>query len=71
MDPCPYLVKYALDVLKKKIFFLDIFNTEKNVIIQNNIESSPQEIWIRICFLKINGSPSLDITNNIYLNDMS
>ena len=24
-----------------------------------NIESSPQEIWIRIRFLAINGSPSL------------
>ena len=26
---------------------------------KKNIESSPQEIWIRIHFLEINGSPSL------------
>ena len=26
---------------------------------KNNKESCPQEIWIRICFLEINGSPSL------------
>ena len=26
---------------------------------KNNIESSPQEIWIRIRFLEINGSPSM------------
>ena len=30
-DPCPsYLVKYSLDVLKKKTNFLDIFNKDKN-----------------------------------------
>ena len=49
MDPCPYLVKYALDILNKAEF-LDIFNTDKKCFIQNNIESS---------FLEINGSPSL------------
>ena len=48
-DPCPYLVKYALDILNKAEF-LDIFNTDKKCFIQNNIESS---------FLEINGSPSL------------
>ena len=32
----------------------------------SNIESSPQEIWIRICFLEINGSPSLFITKNLF-----
>ena len=46
MDPCPYLVKYSLDVIKKKTKFLDIFNTDKKSFIKNNIESSPQEIWI-------------------------
>ena len=31
MDPCSYLVKYSLDVLKKKTKVLDIFyiNTDK------------------------------------------
>ena len=28
-DPCLYLVKYSLDVLKNKIKVLDIFNTDK------------------------------------------
>ena len=28
-DPCPYLVKYLTDVLKKKTKVLDIFNIEK------------------------------------------
>ena len=41
-DPCPYLVKYAIDVLKKKTTKFDIFNTDKNMKI--NIESSPPEI---------------------------
>ena len=58
-DPCPYLVKYSLDVLKKKTKVLDIFNTDNKCFFKNNIESSPQEIWIRIRFLEINGSPSL------------
>ena len=31
-DPCPYLVKYSIDVLKKKTKVLDIFNTDKNVL---------------------------------------
>ena len=30
--PCPYLVKYSLDVLKKKTKDLDIFDTDKNVL---------------------------------------
>ena len=30
-DPCPYLVKYSIDVLKKKTKVLDIFNRDKNV----------------------------------------
>ena len=29
MDPCPYLVKYSLDILKKKTKVLDIFNMDK------------------------------------------
>jgi hypothetical protein len=32
MDPCPYLVKYSLDVLKKKTKVLGIFKTDKNVL---------------------------------------
>ena len=32
---------------------------------KNNIESSPQEIWIRIRFLEINGSSSLVTTTAI------
>ena len=31
------------------------------MLTKKSIESSPQEIWIRIRFLEINGSPSLDI----------
>ena len=31
MDPCQYLVKYSLDVLKKETKVLDIFNTEKKI----------------------------------------
>ena len=58
-DHCPYLHIYSHDVLKKKTKFLDIFNTDKNNFIKNNIEASPREIWIRIRFLEICGSPSL------------
>ena len=43
--------------MKTKV--LDIFNTDKKCLIKNNIESSPQEIWIRIRFLEISGYPSL------------
>ena len=38
-DPCPYLVKYSLDILKKKTKVLDIFYTDKKCFIKNNIES--------------------------------
>ena len=31
-DPCPYLVKYSLDVLKKKTKFLDILITDKKCL---------------------------------------
>ena len=31
-----------------------------------NIKSNPPEIWIRIRFLEINGSPSLSITLNFF-----
>ena len=57
-DPCPYLVRYSFDVLRKKTIFLDIFNTNK--------KSSPYEIWIRICFLEINRSPSLVLSGPRY-----
>ena len=55
-DPCPYLVKYSLDVLKKKIKVLDIFNADKKSFIKNNIETNPQKIR----FLEINGSPPIE-----------
>ena len=48
------------DVLNKKTKVLDIFNTDKKCFMQINIESSPSEIWIRIRFLEINGSQSLN-----------
>jgi hypothetical protein len=38
---------------------IDIFNPDKKCFIKINIESSPEEIWIRIRFLEINGSLSL------------
>ena len=44
-------IKYPSDVIKKKTKVLDIFNTDKKYFIKINVESSPQEIWIRIRFL--------------------
>ena len=44
---------------KRKAKVLDIFNIAKKFLIKINIESSPQEIWIRIRFLEINGSSSI------------
>ena len=48
------------------ILFLSVFRISKTFltsykkcIMKINIESSPPEIWIRICFLEMNGSPSL------------
>ena len=58
-DPCLYFFDYSPDVLKKKTKCLDVFNKDKKCFIKINIESSPQEIWIRIRFLEVNGSPSL------------
>ena len=54
-----YLFEYSPAVLKKKTKILDIFYTDKKCFMEINIESSPPEIWIRIRFLEINGSPSL------------
>ena len=51
-NPFPYLVKCTLYFLKKKTKVLDSFNTDKKCFIKKNIESSLQEIWIRICFLE-------------------
>ena len=34
MDPCPNLVKYSLDILKKKTKVLDISNTDKKRFIK-------------------------------------
>ena len=51
-EPCPYLVKYSLDVLKKKTKVLD-----KKCFMKVNVESSPPEIKIR--FHNGFGSPSL------------
>ena len=59
-DPCPYLFEYSPDFLKKKTRILDFFNTDKKCFIKISIESSPHEILIRIRFLEINGSPSLE-----------
>ena len=44
-DPCPYIIKYSLDVLNKNTRVLDILNTDKKCLIEINIESSPSEIW--------------------------
>ena len=64
-DPCPFLVKYSLDVLKKKTKVLDISNIDKKWIMKINTESSPPEIWIRISFHKGYGSPSLLLTKGV------
>ena len=58
-DPCPYLVQYYLDVLKKKTKVLYILNTNKKCFMKINIESRTLEIWLRICFHIGSGSPSL------------
>ena len=65
-DPCLYFFEFSPDVLKKKTKVLDIFNTDKKCFIRINIESSPPKIWIRIRFLQINGSPSLQISHAQY-----
>ena len=62
-DPCLCVFKYSPDVLKKKTKVLDFSN--KKCYIKINIESGPKEKWIRIRFLEINGSTSLDITINL------
>jgi hypothetical protein len=62
-DPCLYLFDYSPEVLRKKTKVLDFFNTDKKCFLNINIESSPPEIWIRIRFLEINGSPSLLATH--------
>ena len=61
-DPGLYVYEYSSDVLKKKTKFLDIFDTNKKCVMKITIESSPTDIWIRIRFLEINGSPSLNMT---------
>ena len=58
-DPCWYLLESSPDVLKKKTRVLDMFNMDKKCFIKIDRELCPQEIWIRIRFLEINGSPSL------------
>ena len=62
-DPCPNLVRYLPDFLKKKTKVLDVLDTDKRCFIRINIKSRPQDIWIRIHFLEKNGSPSLLTTN--------
>ena len=49
-DPCPNLVEYSSDVLKKKKKII-YFKNEQKCLQKINIESSPQE-WIRIRFLE-------------------
>ena len=51
-DPCPFLVKYSPEVLKKKRKVLDVFYRDKKYFIKIIIESGSQEIWIRISFLE-------------------
>ena len=58
-DPCLYFIEYSPDVLKNKTKVLDIFNADKKCFIKINVESGPPEIWMRIRFLEISGSPSL------------
>ena len=36
MDPCPYLVKYSIDVLKKETKVFDIFNTDKKCFMETD-----------------------------------
>ena len=59
-DPCPYLVNYSLDVLKKKTKVLDIVNTDKKCLIKNNIESSPHWLILALLYfvlLRLNSNP--------------
>ena len=58
-DPYPNLVKYSSDVIEQKTKVFGVINTDKTCFIEINVESSPQEIWIRIRFLEKNGYPSL------------
>ena len=58
-DLCLYFFEYIPDVLKKKTKDLDIFIKEKKYFMKINIDSCPLEIWKRIRFLEINGSPSM------------
>ena len=53
-----YLTRYLPDILKKTKA-LDIFNTNKKCFIKIDIESSPPEILIRICYHNGSGCPSL------------
>ena len=55
---CPHLVKYSIDLLKKKTKLLDIFHTNKKCFLKINIESSHPEMWIRIRFHNGSGTPS-------------
>ena len=61
-DPYPNLVKYSLDVLEQKTKVFGVINMDKICFMKIIIESSPPMIWIRICFLEINGTPSLILT---------
>ena len=55
-------------VLKKKTKVLDIFTTNKKCFMKIYIESSSLKIWIRIRFLEINGSSSLNQSNTFVLS---
>ena len=55
----PFL--YSPDVLKNKTKVLDSFNADKKCLMKINVELGPPEIWMRIRFLEISGSPSLVI----------
>ena len=51
-DPYVNIVTFAPDVLKNKTKDLNIPNTDKMCFLKNNVESSPQDIWIRFRFLE-------------------
>ena len=42
-DPCPYLVEYSTDDLKKKNKSFRYFLNGHKIFIKNNIESNPQD----------------------------
>ena len=62
------LIQISLNIhmtfLNRKQKFLVLLIRKKTCFIKINVESSPQEIWIKIRFLEKNGSPSLVLTQS-------